>query len=105
MEFKSLDHAFCELEKAHAQGRINEEAIEYIILNATPEIMEVLREGFRKFFPDVKPAYVDDDGNAWFDAEAIRKATGFSDEQLEEQLDRLNRKHVRYGTDGLHRVQ
>jgi hypothetical protein len=65
--------------------------------------MQTLYEGFRRFFPDLKPTHYDDDGNAFFEVKEVAECLGMTTEEVIDALpegspflapsNKLNRLH------------
>jgi len=104
MQFKSFDHAAQEMIRAHNEGRVNHEALEYLILNAPPDLKAMIRAKFHEIFPEIKPAFADADGNLFYDGATIKKAMEMSDEEFEETVSQLPEGCSRSTSDGLFRV-
>lgn len=62
------------------------DAVAYILENAPPEVQQQLREGLKRFFPNLQPAFVDDQGNKYYSVEALQQELGMSDEDMKEAL-------------------
>jgi len=55
----------------------------YVFENAPPELREKLDEARRKFFPELVPDHVDEEGNRYFSLESVRKTFGMSKEDID----------------------
>ncbi len=63
-----------------------------------------MREGLRKFFPDLKPIGYDDQENPCYSVEDIAKALDLTPEEVREELDALDPEHI-VPPDKLNRIQ
>ncbi len=68
------------------------------------DIKSKMREGLRKFFPELKPVGYDDQDNPCYTMEDIAKALDLTVEEVREAFNDLDPEHI-IPPDKLHRVQ
>ncbi|WP_417794728.1 hypothetical protein [Terasakiella pusilla] len=89
-----LEHHARKAEKAFRRAaKTTEEVIDIAYDEAYPAwlrkpLQDILREGMRKHFPDLKPTAVDDNGNPLYSAADMAKTFGVEEDDLHEFAER-----------------
>lgn len=84
------------------------DAVAYILENAPPDLQQQLREGLDRFFPTLKPEFVDEDGQRYYSVEKLQKELGMTDEEMAEALEDMQLRRAERGGKAnkpLHRIQ
>lgn len=98
MKIESIEQAYAVFFTAEPGSVERIEAIIYLLKHEDPDMREKMYQAIMESFPNVKASFYDDQGEPYFDFQAIADAWGIPEEERERAIEMIKEYLPKPGT-------